>query len=264
MHRAPSSWNELPRTGATIVREQYVLEFKRQVDPKNRAELAKDVALLANMYGGTLLVGAVERPEGVEYVGLPAACAQTTQEAYSLAVRDFCSPHPIFAVHEIPDPNQPDVVVVAVCVEPYPDQPVGAAAPDAQGRPTDAWRFPIRVRSHATFARPDQLMLWFNPTTRRTAIALSEIGTDSTIRFFCDSQSHSGPRPYEGEARLTKWNVGENYVELQPTGNSNIGPFRAPLEDVTSASKGLDGVWQLRLRGSLVQGGQKLGYHPAR
>lgn len=250
-----------------MVREEYTLEFKRTVDPANRAELAKDVATLANMYGGSILIGAVETAAGVDYPGLPAAHAKLVQEGYTFAVRDFCSPHPIFAVREILNPDDNDRVVVAVSVEPFPDQPVGAAAADKERRPTDAWRFPIRVRSHATFASPDQLMLWFNPQTRRAAIGLSQIPEGTRVAYFCEGARGSGV--HAGEANLTKWSITENFVELNPMSVMQlvVVPFRAPLEDVASVSKTVYGVWQIRLRGSVQQiagqpGVVSFGYHP--
>jgi hypothetical protein len=267
VHRDPASWDQLPQSAAVVVREEYTLEFKGTVSPGNRAELAKDVALLANMYGGLLLIGAAETPTGVDYRGLPAAHAKVVQEAYTLAVRDFCSPHPIFAVREILHPDDGDRVVVAVSVEPFPDQPVGAAAPDNEGRPTDAWRFPIRVRSHATFASPDQLMLWFNPQTRRAAIGLSQIPEGTRLAYFCEGARGSGV--HAGEANLKTWSIMENFVELNPVSVTPlvVVPFRAPLEDIASVSKTVYGAWQIRLRGSVQQiagqpGVVSFGYHP--
>lgn len=250
-----------------MVREEYALEFKRTVSPDNRAELAKDVALLANMYGGLLLIGADETTAGVDYPGLPSAHAKLVQEAYTFAVRDFCSPRPIFAVREILHPDGGDRVVVAINVEPFPDQPVGAAAPDKEGRPTDAWRFPIRVRNHATFASPDQLMLWFNPQTRRAAIGLSQIADGTRVAYFCEGARGSGV--HAGEANLTRWSITENFVELNPISVTSlvVVPFRAPLEDVASVSTTIHGSWQIRLRGSVQQiagerGVMSFGYHP--
>ncbi|HXK16763.1 MAG TPA: ATP-binding protein [Polyangiaceae bacterium] len=247
------------------MREGYTLEFKTTVDPNDRAELAKDVALLANMYGGLLLVGAAETPAGVEYPGLPAAFAKTVQEAYTLAVRDFCSPRPIFALREIVNPKTRDVVV-ALNVEPFPDQPVGAATANKQGKPSDAWRFPIRVRNHTLFASPDKLMLWFNPQTRRTAIGLSQIPDGSVVRYFCQGSSpNSGV--HTGGATLQTWSVSENFVQLKPD-RLQFSSFRAPLEDVASISKSIEGLWQVRLRGCMQridgpEGTPIFGYHPA-
>jgi hypothetical protein len=254
VHDAPKSWNELPTSSGTILREEYTLEFKREADPSNRAELAKDVGLLANMYGGVILVGANETPSGVDYIGLSAALARTLQEAYTLAVRDFCCPHPRFALSEILHPRQSETVVLAVSVEPFPDQPVGVSFPDSMGRPTNAWRFPIRVLNHSTFARPDQLMLWLNPKTRRTAIILAEIRDNAQIAYSCDAGAKSNLQPFQGEARLSRWSMSENFVEVAPSGNPIVAPFRAPLEDVVSVWKALHGVWQIQLRGTVVPG----------
>jgi hypothetical protein len=260
----PVSWEQLPVSAAAVLREEYTLEFKTTVNPNDRAELAKDVALLANMYGGLLLVGAAETAGGVEYPGLPAAFAKTVQEAYTLAVRDFCSPRPIFALREIVSPKTGDVVV-ALNVEPFPDQAVGAAAADKQGKPSDAWRFPIRVRNHTFFASPDQLMLWFNPQTRRTAIGLSQIPDGTLVRYFCEGSGPYG-RVHTGGATLQTWNVSENFVQLKPD-RIQFTSFRAPLEDVASISKGIEGIWQIRLRGCMQQvpgppGTATFGYHP--
>lgn len=246
------TWQSLPRTAGTIVREGMSLEFKVTYDPTARAEMAKDVALLANMLGGLLLIGAKETGTGVEYSGLPPDLARKLHDTFDQAVRDFCSPRPIFAVHEIVHPDDSLCVVLALLVEPYPDQPVGAAAPDGSGKPSNAWRFPVRVGSHTKYLQAEQLMLWTNPATRRTAILLSAIPLGSKVSVGCETGHALNVRPCTFDAVLHTWSLEQNFVELRPAAGVPI--FRTPLEDVAAVWQSLHDTWSVKLRGRLSDG----------
>lgn len=173
-------WNDLPTGNAFVVRETYTVEFKGGADPKRLAEHAKDIAAFANAFGGTLLVGAKELADGVEYRGLPASVAKEVAEAYRLALRDRVRPKPRVEVTELVNPETAQVVV-AVNVHAFADQPVGCAVDliqdDLGARKSlhaehVAWRFPQRIGNHTRWIQPEELAMLINGPARRTALLL--------------------------------------------------------------------------------------------
>src|SRR5258706_9897117 len=174
---------DLPST--TEARESLGVDFKAMIDPKAWWELAKDIAALASHVGGVILVGAKEQPDGSPvYFGLDESDAERAMKAYEDALAQHCVPRPIARpkIVELPSGK----LLVAVNVEPFPDQPVAARFPGINKKSapetSDAWRFPVRVGRDTRWLSPDQLPLLTNPVVRRHVILLEQIAvTERTI-----------------------------------------------------------------------------------
>ncbi len=85
---------DLPARG---VRESPMLDFKGALDRHASGgvdyfELAKDVASMASVYGGTLLIGAQGGSQLARYAELTEADANEACEAYQTAAKDRCVP----------------------------------------------------------------------------------------------------------------------------------------------------------------------------
>jgi hypothetical protein len=128
--RTLTSWDSLqPLVGTTS--ESADLDFKETLnpeDPKSKIEFAKDVAALANVLGGHVLVGASTdmgntRCKG--FHGIDIDRAGKISSAFEERVKHRCRPTPIFNVRSINLPNDSKKVVVVVMVEASPIAPIG-------------------------------------------------------------------------------------------------------------------------------------------
>lgn len=182
---------DLPAPGST--QEMARMEFKQQVNPGERAELAKDVAAFANSVGGTILVGAARKGETLAcYKPLALDASRAVMRAYDEAVRDRCSPRPVFEAHEM---ERDEGHVIAVNVWPFPGQPVGVVADDPDGKKSQRLLFfPLRSGAQTVYLSPDQLPMMMLPEVRRVAILLSQLqeGDAVTLNYFSEGPTIPG------------------------------------------------------------------------
>lgn len=166
--------SELPVVGTAY--ETSELDFKRQVDPTNLLELAKDIAAFANYFGGTILVGMEEGNDGLleAHHPLPSVFAGKVVTAYETAAREFLSPRPrVQAARITIDGGE----CIAVNIEPYLDGVVAARA-DADN--PHVWRFPIRIGKECKWLTPEEVAQ-MTPQTRKAIVMLSRINYGARI-----------------------------------------------------------------------------------
>jgi hypothetical protein len=143
--------------------ESPILDFKgalvriKGTSKPDYFECAKDVASMAGVYGGVLLIGAFEnRGRLVKYEGLTDAEAEEACNAYQTAAKDRCVPVPLLTTEKIPRDGK---IVVAVNVFPVLDRPVAVRVTpiveDCFGSPPRAYVFPVRLSTHAVPYTPD-------------------------------------------------------------------------------------------------------------
>lgn len=253
--RPIEKFEDLPVTADA--RESFVLDFKATVDPGAWWELAKDIAALANHVGGTLVIGAREPVPGnaPTYHGLEPADAEKLALAYERVVAEHCLPRPI--VRPVPVELPGGRQILAVNVEPFPDQPVGSrvAALNRQGQPepSEAWRFPVRVGRDTRMLGPDHLPLLTSARVRRNVIFLEMIpqpfqfGHVSLVWRF---PTH--PVPTISALQTLVVSPFENLVtaEFLDT-NGRIAKIWIPLDDVETVWRAGDAGWQIRVAGFL-------------
>lgn len=256
---------DLPLVG--IAREQLLVDFKAQVDPKRHFELAKDVAAFANASGGVVLVGAVEENGKLaRYNPLPEALGNEIRAAYSQAVRDRCSPVPLCDPVAIATGGG---FVIAVSVWPFPTQPVGVKISGdraTEGHAGPGWVFPLRTGVDSVFVRPEQLPMLMLPDLRRMAILLDAIPNDRradlAVTFRMGVLAHGSYK--KGEQLL-------DFVEVRLL--ENVAVFRGAagkmpetlchvpldgIESVWSTGKG----WRIAFKGFVHVEGRDLLYVP--
>jgi predicted HTH transcriptional regulator len=127
-YRRIHAWPNLPGTGPKEARETYELEFKGldgitfHRDPE---EHAKDIAALANLIGGVILIGIDETADIWGRARLPMKDAQSIADYFTETARDFVRPRVMIEALTVPSPDG-CTGLVAVNVEPHPDQLVGS------------------------------------------------------------------------------------------------------------------------------------------
>ena len=170
-------------------RESQEVEFKlepgRTKDGKvNYLELAKDMAAMANAYGGVIIVGACEDPKGTLslYKTMSAESAAEVCDQYATAHRDRLRPAPIVLQEPISHQGQ---FLVIVRIEPSVGQAVGVrflpreeTDPSEAKAPYEIYGFPARVGDNTTWLQPEQLSMLMLPELRRTILLLRQIGND--------------------------------------------------------------------------------------
>ncbi len=177
--RTLTSWDNLqPLVGTTS--ESGDLDFKATLDPsKGKIEFAKDVAALANVLGGHVLVGVSTDMGGTRctgFHGIEKDLATEIAKVIEEQVKDRCRPTPIMNVRSFSLPGSPKVVVV-VAVDASPLAPVGVCLrQDKGGLLVDkGWAFPYRVGSLTEYLHPDQFGVYTSMNARRSAAILNSI-----------------------------------------------------------------------------------------
>ena len=224
-------------------RETFLLDFKRQGNPEERLEMAKDVAAFANNLGGVILVGATEdRKNGRlgRYQPLPESDSARLARAYDEAIRDRCFPKPFHQTLALPKDGG---FVVAVNVWPYPGQPVGVGH-DGGGNAT-AFAFPIRSGVNTVYLSPEQLPMFMDAKARRIAILLGSIPPEKKRNLRLRARAAHPTSSPTREARL-EWRdlhdvVRENTVRFVDQ-RSEVH-FSIPLDAISH-------VWQLDSHGN--------------
>jgi hypothetical protein len=254
--RRIASWSDLPRQSAPIVRESYELDFKAHVEPDDRGEHAKDMAAFANTFGGTIVVGATENANSIDYHGLPPEKAARIAKGYELAHRDWLSPKPRIDVKEFPA-GDASRVMVAVNVEPLPGQIVGAAAYRRDGSVGDkstGWRFPYRVGRETEWLRPEQLPMMMDPITRRTAILLEAIPVEqrNEVQVECWYEYVPGGKPQVCAVQHDGVDLMANVFKVISRDGIDAH-IRIPLDDVSAVWEIAPARWRVRVHGLFVR-----------
>jgi hypothetical protein len=237
--------------------ETYELDFKKFVDPKEWWELAKDIAAFANYIGGVILVGAAENSSGTaDLSGIPAVTAQDTKDAYEKAARDKCLPRPLVTVWILEPAEISGRCVLAVNVEPVPDQIVGSMfyATNKAGKPetSDAWRFPVRIGKDNVLITPDRIPMFIDAKIRRAAIRLSSIRQGSASMLVW---RHPTNQFDDAPARDTivglEVDLAANVFRARRVIDRGEHPFSVPLDDVEAVWEETQGSWRIRVTGWL-------------
>ncbi len=233
--------------------EQTWLDFKAQVDPANRAELAKDVAALANATGGTLVVGAAEtRSQLSAYRPLPQQEATTIARAYEEAAQRLVRPLPIVNVAPIPKDGG---YVVVVNVQPFPGQAVGVHIKQPETNRDNLYHYPVRVGTQTAFITPEQIPMYTDAKIRRIAIVLEQ-AKGKQVDIQCRLSSDN--RIQDANGTISAVDVSTNTLEI---GYVNQGPnVKVPLDVVEGVCEGFSGRWQLYLRGRFAGYGQGMRF----
>jgi hypothetical protein len=163
---------DLPKPGTS---ESATLEFKRTIERFHAHKLAKMVAGMANVAGGSILVGACHGGVGKEdilgeYRDVPDDERARAQNAVELANRDLCAPKPIVAFE--PVRTHDAKTILSVSVYPFPGQAVGVRWKIPRNADTHPYVFYGRFTSHTTCIEAEQLPMLMVPAARRIAILL--------------------------------------------------------------------------------------------
>jgi hypothetical protein len=249
-YRAIRDWSDLPGGSPSEASETYELDFKAEHETDG-GEQAKDMAAFANAFGGVILIGVAEKADTFTRKLLSIGEAEIVAKDYENAARELLSPRPLVDPSIIRLPEDESRALVAVNVDPFPGQLVGARLPQTQ-----AWRFPVRTAArHCTYLDPEKQMIYSDPRTRKAAILLSSIEPTSKKIFVqvmerreADQQFSNRDRIYEGEFRGL--DVHKNSVSLAVRLDDQIMPIAVPLEDVQAVWTG-GGLWTVRLDGAI-------------
>lgn len=239
---------DLPAVGAQA--ERTTLDIKRDIDrPIDTFELAKDIAALANVTGGVILVGAAEdRRRGTVgiYFPLSDADAKAVRDAYSQAVRDRCSPVPVI---------DPEIIakdagfVVAVNVWPFPGQAIGVL----REQEPRTYAFPIRVGVDTRWLHSEQLPMLMVPELRRIIILVDAIPVGATVRVTGIRNNVTfemlGSRPMENVVALRVRRDQANAAQRERP------EFNLPLDVIHSVWRDAADGWQIVIEGEIAETG---------
>ena len=255
--RVISAPEHLPPEGT---RESPTLEFKGKLDTlpggekPDYFELAKDVASMAAVYGGTILVRAHGGSVLRQYEAMTSHEVERVCLAYENASKDRCLPVPMLLPEKV---TYKDGFVAALNVLPVLDRPVAVKVKDAVADRfgPDAYVFPVRLSTHAVPYSPENLPMLLNPAIRRTIILLESIPESERADV---SVNWSAPNVHAvGNFVLTQTaftmlgvDVEGNALELRGAGK---GATRVPLEDIEVVWKG-DKHWAIRVVGEFKEG----------
>jgi hypothetical protein len=183
--RTLTTWDDL-QTLIGTTSEGADLDFKEILDlskgSKAHIEFAKDIAALANVLGGHVLVGASTEMHATRctgFHGIDNDVAAKVTKVFEEQVRDRCRPTPVFSVRSVDVPGASSVVVI-ITVESSPVAPVGVCLrQESGGHLVDrGWAFPCRVGSLTEYLHPDQFGVYESMSARRAAALLNSIPGD--------------------------------------------------------------------------------------
>jgi|CZKU01.1.fsa_nt_gi hypothetical protein len=196
-------WEPITTVDQLVARfESSTLDYKTTYDlstSATRYDIAKDVAAFANAYGGSLIVGVLERGGKVVKLEGVADVSKLTKEV-ATALQRHCEPCPSTPEeHEItvspsdaarllaprcPPPSSA-ITLVTLNVRPDPRSPIGVKPLGAGSQAmAETYRFPVRVDDHTRFMPPTELPMWMNSHERRIAIQLRTLGPRAKVRAF--------------------------------------------------------------------------------
>lgn len=274
--RTLESWEHLQALIGKVS-EAADIDFKGQLSPRQPgldAELAKDIAALANTTGGHLVIGAravVGKTQCSGFDGVDEPTATALVPLLERAARDRCRPTPFVSTQLIGVPNASNRVLV-LRVQMSPVAPVGACEdPQSGGRSTSRlWTFPYRVGSETAFLSPDQFGAYESMSARRAAALLNSIpeGERGRLSLRWEIARERPSSNMRMRAGLMNVRLERNSVEfsLVPDAFSTDRPVvTVPLDDVATVWCH-DEDWHVVLRGSIAKesmGSGPLLYFPA-
>jgi hypothetical protein len=229
-----------PPAGATTrASESERCEFKQTYAPQNHREMAKDMAAFANAMGGAIIIGTTSDDAPLGYPGLPPAFAETLSNEFDLTLRSDLSPKPLVERCLVDSPLANGNVVLAINVDPYPDQVVGARDGG------DSWRFPVRTGAQTTYRDPAMLPL-FDARSRRAAILLDRIPAGALVSVSFQNTAGVVINP-SGLKTFVGVDSGINVVKLE---NRQQTPHVAewyPLDQVLTVYLSAERVWRVKI-----------------
>jgi hypothetical protein len=232
----------LPAIGQAI--ERPVMDWKVKPSPLPY-EKAKDAAAFANHLGGAILVGAAEKDGQLgKYVGMTPAEAGSVRDAYSKAIADRCLPRPMVDFEEYEDPTDSAKRIVAVNVEPSLNlvgvRVVGDKPKEGYGG--DAYVFPVRCGTDATYLEPGQLAMFMTPHVRRVAVLLARIPPGTRVMMVYNSRERS--QTVKAESEFVEVVEESNLVKFR----SETKAVHVPLDRVLSVYEAAENpAWRIAM-----------------
>lgn len=253
--------------------EHHRLDFKGGVGKEPMHKMAEDIAAFANAFGGTLLVGVVQKDDkSLCFDGMTEKQYGEAKDRYRDAVKDHVSPTPMVHYGDPILVGDGDRVVLPVFVEPYIAGLVGARYPvyprigtaatrDPEG--SNAWLFPVRKGSENVPLKPEQFPQYMDPKIRRAVVLLGHIA-EVQEKFRDD-----GAWPAKVYIRAKKVTQGGQFrrdavhsVEVHPDKNvvrfafdvttSGVCDVAVPLDDVETIFEDRTNEWHIYLRGRIA------------
>lgn len=273
--RPLTSWESLEALVGTSS-ESADLDFKETLDPKKeKIEFAKDVAALANTFGGHVLVGVstdMNRTRCTGFHGIERSLASAIGDAFESQVKERCLPTPIFNVRPLGVPAS-SLVVVVVAVEASARAPIGVRLRQDNAGPLvdKGWVFPYRIGSLTEYLHPDQFGVYESMTARRAAAILRSIPEAEREPFILRWVVHasiSGSGYGDGQnVHLETLSVAFRSIDL--VGNAALfaegrsaRQIAIPLDQIQTVWRTADG-WAASLNGSLQGTSGEWEYWPA-
>ena len=208
--------------------------------------MAKDIAAFANALGGVILIGTSKDDQPLTYPGIPRELAERIWEGFADAHARHLSPKPPGIEHLIfPLPGS-ERVMLAVNVQPFADQIVGARVDQHvwvfPEHKIAAWRFPVRVGVDTSFLEPAMLPL-YTTSVRRNLILLGNIDLqhDEISICFRTPTNNSSRDPLYWKAVLRNIIIEKNVVTVSLEEQLDIA-HRIPIDDI-------DCIWDSGARG---------------
>jgi hypothetical protein len=237
----------------------------------NAGEHAKDIAAFANAFGGVLLIGVSETADSFSRCLMPIEDARDVVRAYDDAARDLLAPRVTVDCLAVTPPENELQALVAVNVDPFPGQMVGAKLPQTEG-----WRFPVRTAArHSAYYDPEKIMLYADPRTRKSAILLSSVSKKGTVYLQVIFRQEGGSAADESDelcsGEFRGLDLATNTAEFgcMLPDRSAMVHIVAPIEDVEAVWYA-HAHWHVRLDGTVrrrklsMRGGSETFYFSGR
>lgn len=240
------------------------LDFKEMYDD-NQVEMGKDIAALANTFGGQILIGTSTnetRNLCKGFHGVDLAKANTAREMYEKMAKERCRPTPVIKATFLPMENNPAKAVVIVNVEPSPFAPVGASLNQTSGGHLvdKAWVFPYRVGSQTEYLQPDQFGRYESMTARRVAAQLNVIPESDRTRV--DVRPDGNKVRVIQRMTLKRVDLRANTVVFETP--APVTELAVPLDQVVTVyqSASVPSTWAVFIKGALRNDQRTWVYHP--
>ncbi|MGC4089956.1 MAG: ATP-binding protein [Polyangiaceae bacterium] len=240
---------DLPALGT---RESQSCDFKAK-PTEDDFEIAKDVAAFANASGGTLFVGAAGGDHLAKWLPISPSESASSQRVYETAIRDRCSPAPVFTLSEV---EVSGGRVFAINVWPFPGQLVGVRLKRGEARcgpgakePEDVYFYPQRVGTHTKSISPAQLAMFLDSRIRRIGIHLQESvgGKAILIATKYREEGRKWVQPVQVQSLDLLTNTLTVLVPIEHVTRS----VPIPLDAVETVSRAIDG-WHIYIAGILT------------